>query len=107
MLPGVTVEAASRALIERTRTVVTDADGQCKIINLRPGTYTVTFSLSGFKRVKREGIELTTGFTATVNGGAGFNVSAGDAIFLCTRLSAHARVGAAGEVEPITTLSGL
>ena len=67
MLPGVTVEAASPALIEKVRTVVTDGQGQYKIIDLRPGTYTVTFTLPGFSTVKREGIELTAGFTADVN----------------------------------------
>src|SRR6185295_17647610 len=65
--PGVTVEAASTALIERVRSVVTDAQGNYKIIELRPGTYTVTFSLPGFATVKREGVELTSGFTAAVN----------------------------------------
>jgi len=67
VLPGVTVEAASPALIEKARTVVTDARGQYTIVDLRPGPYTVTFSLSGFSTVRREGVELTTGFTATVN----------------------------------------
>jgi hypothetical protein len=67
ILPGVTVEASSPALIEKVRTVVTDGDGQYKIVELRPGVYTVTFTLPGFNAVKREGIELTTGFTATVN----------------------------------------
>src|SRR5262245_38903399 len=67
VLPGVTVEAASPALIEKVRTVVTDGEGQYKIIDLRPGTYTVTFTLVGFSTVKREGVELTTGFTAAVN----------------------------------------
>lgn len=67
VLPGVTVEAASPALIEKVRTVVTDDQGQYKILELRPGQYTVTFSLAGFATVKREGIELTTGFTAQVN----------------------------------------
>jgi hypothetical protein len=68
VLPGVTVEAASPALIEKVRTVVTDAVGRYNIVDLRPGTYTVTFTLPGFSTFKREGIELTTGFTATVNG---------------------------------------
>src|SRR6476620_4141721 len=54
VLPGVTVEASSPALIEKTRSVVTDGEGQYKIINLRPGTYTVTFTLTGFSPVKRE-----------------------------------------------------
>jgi hypothetical protein len=67
VLPGVTVEAASPALIERVRTVVTDGEGRYNIVDLRPGAYTVTFSLGGFSTVKREGIELSAGFTATVN----------------------------------------
>jgi Carboxypeptidase regulatory-like domain len=67
VLPGVTVEASSPALIEQTRTVVSDAGGQYSIIDLRPGMYAVTFSLPGFSTVKREGIVLTTGFTANVN----------------------------------------
>jgi len=67
VLPGVTVEAASDALIERVRTVTTDSQGQYKILDLRPGTYTVTFTLTGFSAVKREGIELPAQFTATVN----------------------------------------
>ncbi len=67
ILPGVTVEAASPALIERSRTAVSDAQGQYKILDLRPGTYTVTFTLSGFAAVKREDIELPAQFTATVN----------------------------------------
>src|SRR5438552_9958730 len=67
VLPGVTVEAASPALIEKVRTVVTDGEGQYKVVDLRPGTYTVTFTLVGFSAVKREGVELTTGFTAAVN----------------------------------------
>ena len=67
ILPGVTVEASSPALIEKSRTVVTDGDGQYKIINLVPGTYSVTFTLSGFNTVKRDGIELTGDFTAPVN----------------------------------------
>jgi hypothetical protein len=67
LLPGVVVEAASPALIEKVRSVVTDDRGQYKIVDLRPGPYTVTFSLTGFSSVKREGLELNTGFTATVN----------------------------------------
>ena len=67
VLPGVTVEAASPALIEKVRTVVTDGAGQYKIVDLVPGVYTVTFTLTGFNTVKREGIELTASFTATVN----------------------------------------
>jgi hypothetical protein len=67
VLPGVTVEASSPALIEKVRSVVTDATGQYRIVDLRPGTYTVTFTLPGFSTVKREGIELTGTFVATVN----------------------------------------
>ena len=67
VLPGVAVEAASPALIEKIRTVITDREGQYKIVELRPGAYTVAFTLTGFRTVKREGIELVTGFTAAVN----------------------------------------
>jgi len=67
VLPGVSVEAASPALIEKTRTAVTDGSGQYRLESLRPGTYTVTFSLEGFNGFKREGIELSGSFTATVN----------------------------------------
>jgi hypothetical protein len=67
LLRDVTVEASSPALIEKTRTAITDASGQYKIIGLRPGTYTISFTLPGFGVVKREGIELTSDFTATVN----------------------------------------
>src|SRR5437588_10007977 len=67
VLPGVTVEAASPVLIEKVRTVTTDGQGQFKIIDLRPGTYTVGFVLAGFNTIKREGIILTADFTATVN----------------------------------------
>src|SRR5258706_2494182 len=68
VLPGVTVEAASPVLIEKVRSVVTDGTGQYRIVNLLPGTYSVTFSLPGFSTVKREGIELSGSFVATVNG---------------------------------------
>jgi hypothetical protein len=67
VLPGVTVEASSPALIEKVRTAVTDGTGQYRVEDLRPGVYTVTFSLTGFTGVRREGIELTGSFTATVN----------------------------------------
>ena len=67
VLPGVTVEASSPALIERTRTVTTDDNGVYRIVSLVPGVYSVTFTLAGFGSVKRDGIELTTGFTAQVN----------------------------------------
>jgi len=67
VLPGVTVEAASDVLIEKTRSVVTDGSGQYKIVDLRPGIYTVTFTLTGFNTVKREGIELQGSLTISVN----------------------------------------
>src|SRR5690349_932439 len=58
-LPGVTVEASSPALIEKSRTAVTDGAGQYRLPSLNPGTYTLTFSLTGFNVVRREGIELS------------------------------------------------
>ena len=67
VLPGVTVEAASAALIERTRTVTTDGEGRYSIVDLRPGTYAMTFSLPGFSTVIRQGVELQSGFTASIN----------------------------------------
>jgi hypothetical protein len=67
VLPGVNVEASSDALIEKSRTVVTDGSGQYKIIDLRPGTYVVTFTLTGFQSVKRDNVILPSEFTATIN----------------------------------------
>ena len=67
VLPGVTVEATSPVLIEKVRTVVTDGSGQYRIVDLRPGTYAVTFTLSGFSPVRREAIELTGSFVATID----------------------------------------
>ncbi len=67
VLPGVTVEAASPVLIEKTRSAVTDGTGQYRIINLLPGKYSVTFTLAGFSTIRREDIELTGRFNATVN----------------------------------------
>src|SRR4030088_1806687 len=67
VLPGVSVEASSPALTEKTRTVVTDSTGTYRIIDLRPGSYTVTYALTGFATVKREDIQLTGTFTAAVN----------------------------------------
>ena len=66
-MPGVTVEAASPALIEKLRSAVTDENGVYRIIDLRPGTYTLTFTLPGFNTVTREGLELGSNFTATIN----------------------------------------
>ena len=67
VLPGVTVEVASPALIEKVRSSITDGAGKYQITALRSGTYTVTFSLPGFNTVKREGINLTADFTAAIN----------------------------------------
>jgi hypothetical protein len=67
VLPGVTVEASSPALIEKVRSVTTDANGAYKIENLRPGTYTLTFNLPGFSTVKKDAIELQSNFTSTIN----------------------------------------
>src|SRR5580765_6069783 len=67
VLPGVTVEVSSPVLIEKTRSAVTDGSGQYRIVDLRPGTYTVTFTLTGFTSVKRDGIELSGSFVATIN----------------------------------------
>src|SRR6185369_9110384 len=67
VVPGVTVEASSPALIEQTRSVVTDSNGVYRIVDLRPGPYKVTFTLTGFSTVVRDGIILETDFTATIN----------------------------------------
>src|SRR5687768_10628451 len=67
VLPGVTVEAASPVLIEKVRSATTDGNGQFQIIDLRPGTYSITFTLPGFNTVKRDGVELSGAATATIN----------------------------------------
>src|SRR5919106_5998887 len=67
VLPGVTVEVSSPAMIEGTRTTVSDSQGRYRFVEMRPGTYKLTFSLTGFGTVVREGIELPSNFTATVN----------------------------------------
>jgi carboxypeptidase family protein len=67
VLPGVTVEASSPALIEKTRTAGTDAQGRYSIVDLRPGVYEVTFILSGFASVRRAGIEVTTNTNVPLN----------------------------------------
>jgi hypothetical protein len=66
-IPGVTVEVSSPALIERLKATVTAADGSYQIVDLRPGTYAATFTLSGFQTVRRENIALSSSFTATVD----------------------------------------
>ena len=67
ILPGVTVEASSDVLIEKTRSVITDGEGAYRIVDLRPGTYAVTFTLPGFQTFKREALDLPANFTATIN----------------------------------------
>src|SRR3989441_8003612 len=67
VLPGVTVEAASPALIEKSRMAVTNESGQYTIVSLPPGVYSVTFTLPGFSTTRREGIEMLANFTAQVN----------------------------------------
>jgi hypothetical protein len=67
VLPGVTVEVSSPVLIEKVRSAVSDSSGLYRIVDLRPGTYSMTFTLPGFTTVKREGVELTGSFTATIN----------------------------------------
>src|SRR5262245_25065729 len=67
VLPGVTVEASSPALIEKTRSVVSDGQGRFLIVDLRPGTYALTFTLAGFQTTKREGTQLASSVTVTIN----------------------------------------
>ena len=67
VLPGVTVEVASDVLIEKTKSVSTDGEGKYQVVDLRPGVYTISFSLQGFNTFKREALELPSNFTATVN----------------------------------------
>ena len=67
VLPGVNVEAASPVLIEKSRTVVSDAGGRYTITDLRPGTYKLTFTLEGFATFVRDGVELAGNTTAPIN----------------------------------------
>src|SRR5438128_523075 len=67
ILPGVTVEAASPALIEKVKTGVTDEQGRYRIVDLRPGTYKLTFTLTGFTTLTREGLQLNADATLNVN----------------------------------------
>jgi hypothetical protein len=71
---GVTVEARSPALIEGSRVVITNEEGRYRFVDLRPGTYSLTFTLAGFQSLRRDGVELQAEFTATVKcrpGGGG------------------------------------
>ena len=67
VLPGVTIEVRSPDIIEQVRTAVSDGAGQYLVVALEPGTYSVTYTLAGFSTLVREGIVLTTGFTASVD----------------------------------------
>jgi len=67
VLPGVGVEAASPALIEKVRTAVTDGSGRYRVEDLRPGTYTLTFALPGFVTLKHDGVILSGSAVTTVD----------------------------------------
>src|SRR5688500_13554369 len=67
VLPGVTVEASSPVLIEKSRTAVTDGTGRYQVVGLFAGTYTVSFTLAGFSTVQREGVQLSGSLTATID----------------------------------------
>lgn len=67
VLPGVTVEASSPVLIEKVRSTVTDSEGRYQIVELRPGAYSVSFTLPGFATYKRDGLTVPANFVATVN----------------------------------------
>src|SRR5205823_10501786 len=67
VIPGVSVEVASPALIEKTRSVVTNESGQYQIVSLPVGTYSVTFTLPGFTTIRRDDVGILANFTATIN----------------------------------------
>ena len=67
VLPGVTVEAASPAMIEKVRTAITDTQGRYTIVDVRPGEYSVTFRLLGFQTVRREGIQVAANLSVPIN----------------------------------------
>src|SRR5207244_4464786 len=67
ILPGVTVEATRPALIEKVRVVTTDSQGRYSIVDLRPGTYTVVFTMEGFGTFRREGVEVASNVNVPVN----------------------------------------
>lgn len=100
VLPGVTVEAASPVLIERVRSVTTDDQGRYAIVNLRPGRYKVTFSVTGFSTHVQDGIDLPADFTATAN--AELRVGALEETVLVSALSAVVDVQQAARTQVLT-----
>ncbi|MEZ5291806.1 MAG: carboxypeptidase regulatory-like domain-containing protein [Vicinamibacterales bacterium] len=101
VMPGVTVEASSPVLIEGTKTDVTNENGQYRIVDLRPGTYTVTFSLAGFKQVRQEKVELRVDFVATMN--ATLEVGALEEAITVTGASPTVDVSSNAKVEVMTS----
>ncbi|MEZ5287542.1 MAG: TonB-dependent receptor [Vicinamibacterales bacterium] len=100
VLPGVTVEVSSPVLIEGTKSDVTGAEGTYRIVDLRPGTYAVVFSLSGFKTARFEAVELRTDFTATLN--ANLEVGALEESITVTGASPVVDVSSNAKVEVLT-----
>ncbi len=101
VLPGVTVEATSPALIEGSKADVTDSRGQYRIVDLRPGVYTVTFSLPGFKQVRQEKVELRVDFVGTLN--ANLEVGAIEEAITVTGTSPVVDVSSNAKVEVMTS----
>jgi Carboxypeptidase regulatory-like domain/TonB-dependent Receptor Plug Domain len=101
VLPGVSVEAASPVLIEGSKSDVTNANGQYRITDLRPGVYTVTFSLPGFKQVRQEKVELRVDFTGTLN--ANLEVGALEEAITVTGSSPTVDVSSNAKVEVMTS----
>ncbi len=100
VLPGVTVEASSPALIEGSKSDITDANGQYRLVDLRPGTYTVTFTLPGFKTTRQEKVELRVDFTGTLN--ATLEVGALEEAITVTGASPTVDVSSNAKVEVMT-----
>jgi hypothetical protein len=99
VLPGVTVEASSDVLIEKTRSTTTDGSGGYKIVDLRPGTYVVTFTLPGFQSIRRENVELPAEFTASIN--AEMKVGAVEETITVTAASPVVDVSSAAHVQTL------
>ncbi len=100
VLPGVSVEAASPVLIEGTKSDITNSNGQYRIVDLRPGVYTITFSLPGFKQVRQEKVELRADFTGTMN--ASLEVGALEEAITVTGSSPTVDVSSNAKVEVMT-----